>query len=176
VDSYYIDLSHLHFEERARFNFDAPEAIDFNLLVGHLRILLDGGEMLIPTYHFDTHTRGPESEWIPCSITTGGGPRALVFIEGLHAFYPERLRAMFECRIFIDARREICLSRRLERDMRERGRPRMSILRQFEETVIPMYEKYIAPARQFADLVVDGEEPIEDSAQTVFDFLLRRLT
>ena len=172
IDSYYIDLSHLPLEERERYNFDTPEAVDFDLLTGQLNLLLAGDEMVIPTYRFDTHTRGPGGEWIRRAIGSDEGKRSVVIVEGLHTFYPDGLRDLIDLKIFVDADPRICLSRRLERDARERGRPRDSILRQFEETVIPMYEKYVEPAKRFADLVVNGEEPIEESTDKVMELAL----
>jgi uridine kinase len=176
IDSYYIDLSHLPLEERALCNFDAPEAIDFDLLTTHLRVLLAGGEIVVPSYRFDTHTRGSRAEWIRCSVATGEGPRSIVIVEGLHAFHPGDLRTLIDFKIFIDTGRGTCLARRLERDVRERGRPPESILRQFEEMVVPMYEEYIAPTRRFADLVVNGEDPIDDTTEKAVEFLQRRLS
>lgn len=172
IDSYYIDLSHLPFEERAQHNFDTPDAIDFDLLVEQLRLLIAGGEITIPAYRFDTHTRASKNEWIQCSIGAGEGKRPVVIIEGLHTFCREDLHNLIDLKIFIEADEAICLSRRLERDTRERGRPHESVLDQFEKTVLPMYEEYILPTKQFADLVLDGGLPMEETAQRVIELVV----
>ncbi len=175
VDSYYRDLSHMPFDERKQYNFDIPGAIDFELLNNHLLRLLDGTEIAIPFYRFDIHARAPVDEWRRCVLAGAGETGPVVIVEGLHTFHDEKIREMIDCRIFIEVSEEICLARRIERDTRERGRTRESVEEQFERTVIRMYETYVLPMREFADIVIDGEKPTEISAETVLAFIHPKL-
>jgi uridine kinase len=87
----------------------------------------------------------------------------VIIIEGLHVFYSPGVREMLDLRIFVDISKGMSLSRRVERDVEERGRTPESVVRQYKLHVVPMYEEYIEPVRELADLVVDGERPIEES-------------
>ena len=172
IDSYYIDLSHLRPEERALHNFDSPASIDFDLLLEQLRLLIAGEKISMPVYRFDTHTRVPENEWIDRRLDMKEGKRAVIIIEGLHTFYRRDIRDLIDTLIFIDITMETSLSRRVERDVRERGRDEAGVRRQFEETVVPMFEKHVLPAKRFADIIIKGEEPVDESAALIIDMIL----
>ena len=159
LDSYYRDLSHMTPDERAAWNFDAPEALDGNLLFQHMRALLGGATVEKPVYDFSTHTRTPRTERV--------SPSAFIIIEGLFVLYWQEARALLRTKVFIAAPHEVCLARRIARDVRERGRTEESVRAQYAATVRPMYEKYCEPTARFADLQVSGEEPIDDVAETV---------
>jgi len=81
------------------------------------------------------------------------------------------LRALFDTKVFIQTRPEVCLARRLERDVAERGRTPESVRRQYEETVLPSAERFVYPTMRYADLVVSGEQPVERSASEVLNAL-----
>ena len=172
IDSYYIDLSHLPLEERIRHNFDSPDSIDFDLLVEQLRLLFVGEEISMPLYRFETHTRAPRQEWIGQRLGTRGEERPVIIIEGLHTFFRSDIRNLIDMKIFIDVDMETSLSRRLERDICERGREESSVRRQFFDTVVPMYEEYVFPVKQFADIVINGGAPIEESAGIILEKVL----
>jgi uridine kinase len=172
LDSYYHDLSSIPEEERSKINFDIPEALDFDLYSRHLRQLLDGSPVSIPSYNFTTHTRLPESGCSTVAIGTGGTSRPVIISEGLHIFHLPYIRELFDLKIFIDAPAEICLERRIERDVRERGRSREDIVHQFEETVMPMYERYVLPAREYADIIIDGTATIEKSIEMIISLIM----
>lgn len=159
MDSYYRNLSALDPEERARCNFDVPEALDLGLLAQHLRILARGEGVDKPVYQFLTHTHAPQGERVE--------PGEFIIVEGLFALYWEEVRELLGTRVFIDVDDDVCLSRRLARDTRERGRSAESILAQYTETVRPMSERYILPTRRFADVVVSGEDAPEKAAAAV---------
>ena len=159
VDHYYRDLSHLPFEERALANFDEPAAVDHELLIEHVRRLRDGRPVERPVYDFTQHARKPEAKPM--------GAAGLLIVEGLLALYWPELRALYDAAIFITAPDAECLARRTARDVRDRGRTAASVRGQFEKTVRPMYEKYCAETRQYADLVLDGRRPLEELADAV---------
>ena len=159
LDSYYRDLSELDLAARAHQNFDVPESLDWELILRQLEMLARGFEIEKPVYQFATHTRAAHTERVR--------PGEFVIIEGLFALYKERVRQLCGTKVFIWVEDPICLSRRLARDMRERGRSRESVIAQYDGTVRPMYEKYVLPTRQFADLVLCREERVEKLAAAV---------
>jgi len=159
LDSYYHDLSPLDPEERKHRNFDVPEALDHELLREQLMALANGSAIEKPVYDFATHTRSPQSERIV--------PGETVIIEGLFALYWEKIRELFHTSVFVTLHDHVCLSRRIERDTKERGRSRESVLSQYTETVRPMNEKYILATKTFADIVVNGEDPLEQSTALI---------
>jgi uridine kinase len=158
-DSYYRDFAGLPTAEKARFNFDAPEALDDELLIRHLESLARGESVELPIYRFDTHSRAAECEHLE--------PGRYIVVEGLFALHWRRLRHLYSLSVFVRADDRLCLERRLARDMAERGRTRASVLSQYEEQVRPMSHRYVLPSRQHADLVVDGAAPIAESATVV---------
>ncbi|MCD6379101.1 uridine kinase [bacterium] len=167
MDSYYHDLGDMKPEEKAWVNFDIPEAIDFDLLENHVEGLLEGREVLIPEYNFKTHTRKPVSEGKHCKLSVKNRSRPVIIIEGLHVLFKKSLRELMDICVFIDTGMDICFSRRVERDTKKRGRTREDVYRQFNDTVIPMYEKYVLPTREYASLIVDGEKAAEKSVKDI---------
>jgi uridine kinase len=167
LDSYYKDLSDIPLAERKKRNFDAPDALDIDLAVRHLRTLIAGGSVLVPAYRFDEHTRAPESEWVRLDAGGGDAMKSAIVVEGLFALYFSSLRSMFHLSVFVDAGHEVCLSRRLGRDVAERGRAAAEVTDQYEGTVRPMFERYVAPTRKYADMTVDGERAPESAAAEI---------
>ncbi|MCP4608440.1 MAG: uridine kinase [Planctomycetes bacterium] len=148
-DSYYMDLSDISYEERTRRNFDHPDAFDHDLLAKHLLQLLNGEAVSHPIYDYKLHTRSKETKTV--------GPCVLIILEGILILNNARLRELMDYRVFIDTAMDICLVRRLKRDIEERGRTVDSVTRQYTETVRPMYLKFIAPSKQYADILISGE-------------------
>ena len=162
LDSYNRDHSDLSLEERAKINFDHPDAFEHNLYLKHLFSLKQGEPVDIPVYDFATHSRTTEVERIePAELIIGEGH--LLFV------IPEVVRE-FDVKIFISAPEELRLKRRLERDVRERGRTPESIRAQFAATVSPMHDKYIEPSSSSADLILEGAAPIEESLEKILEF------
>ncbi len=155
-DSYYRDRSHLPEAERDLANFDEPAALDFDLLAQDLRQLLSGSTILKPRYSFVTHCRAEGRDRVE--------PARVVVLEGLFALWDERIREMMSLKVFVDAREDLRFRRRLERDVRERGRTPESVQLQFEQTVAPMHRLHIAPTQQFADVVVENSGTFQNLA------------
>jgi uridine kinase len=145
-DSYYKDNSHLSFEEREKINYDHPDAFDHALLAEHLKCLQRGQDVNIPIYSHSKHIRVPETR------TVGG--HAIIIVEGILLFSEEILRELMDIRIFMSAPLDICLMRRLTRDVVERHRSVESVLHQYQTTVRPMYLQFIEPSSRHADLIV----------------------
>ncbi len=164
-DHYYRDAGHLPAEQRAQQNFDRPEAVDFELLVRHLKQLQAGREIARPFYDFRQHVRLEGSE--PAL------PLPVILVEGTLVFAAEELVGCFDLKLFVDADPDIRFIRRLRRDMRERGRSVESIVRQYLETVRPMHLRFVEPARREADLVIYGVDGVERQVAAIGDQIKR---
>lgn len=145
LDSYYLDRGGLSRESRDRLNFDEPGAFDVSLLMEHLRQLRDGRPVQKPRYSFEHHTRSGVETIRPAPI---------VLVEGLFALWWEELRKLLNLKVYLDAPQDLRVKRRLKRDVESRGRSAESVLRQYEATVAPMHDLYVAPTRAHADLVL----------------------
>ena len=146
MDDYYKSLSHLSLEKRQQMNFDHPDAFDFELLINHIRLLKEGQTILKPVYDFTIHDRGDQSEVVhPCSV---------LVIEGIFVLWEERLRELFDIKLFVDTPADIRFIRRLQRDMEIRGRSLDSIVQQYINTVRPMHLLFVEPSKQYADLII----------------------
>jgi uridine kinase len=145
-DSYYKDHSNIPFEERAKINYDHPNSMDHELLHQHLQQLQEGKSVNIPIYNHSLHAREDNTRKI--------GQHSIIVLEGILLFVDQKLREMMDIRIFMEASLDICLMRRLKRDIRDRGRSLESVLKQYEETVRPMFLQFIEPTKRYADLIV----------------------
>jgi uridine kinase len=145
-DSYYKDNRHLTIAEREKINYDHPEAFDHELLCEHLLLLQQGQAVQIPIYSHSEHLRSSETRYI--------GQHTIIVLEGILLFADKKLRELMDIRIFMSAPLDVCLSRRLMRDVVERHRSFESVLQQYEATVRPMYLQFIEPSSRYADLIV----------------------
>ncbi len=145
-DSYYKDSSHLPFAEREQINYDHPDSFDHALLSEHLRRLQRGESIEVPIYSHTKHIRTSETRCV--------GEHAIIVLEGILLFSDKALREIMDIRIFMSAPLDICLIRRLKRDVVERHRSFESVLHQYETTVRPMYLQFIEPSSRYADLIV----------------------
>lgn len=161
LDHYYRDLSHLPLEDRSRSNFDEPAALQHELLIAQVSDLYQGRTIEVPTYDFSIHTR------TLCTQTFE--PAEFVIVEGLFTLHWPELRALLGTRVYVEMSDEVCLQRRQERDVRERGRTPESVVEQFRATVAPMAERYVRPTQAHAHLVVFGATPIEQEVARVLE-------
>jgi len=145
-DSYYRDFRHLTFDERARVNFDHPDALETPLMVEHLDTLLRGEAIEMPTYDFTTHTRAPATVRIEA--------RDVVLVDGILVLAEPELRRRMDIRIFVDTDADLRFIRRLMRDVKDRGRTPDSVVDQYCATVRPMHLEFVEPSRRHADLIV----------------------
>lgn len=145
-DAYYKDRSNLSYEDRCKINYDHPDAFDHDLLCQHIQQLQNAESVQVPVYDFGEHLRSDKTRTI--------GKHQIIVIEGILLFADPKLREMLDIRIFMDSPLDICLIRRLMRDIEERGRTLESVLDQYQETVRPMYLQFIEPSKKFADIIV----------------------
>ena len=145
-DSYYRDQADLPFERREKTNYDHPEAFDWDLLMAQLGALREGEPVYAPMYDFTSHTRS--------SATLAVLPAAIVVLEGILVLYEPGLRDMMDLKVFVDADADVRFIRRLERDVRERGRTPESVIHQYLETVRPSHLQFIEPTKRYADVII----------------------
>lgn len=145
-DSYYKDQSHLAFEQRVLTNYDHPNSMDHDLLVNHLIELKSGNSIEIPQYSYVEHNR--------MKGTTRFNPCKVIILEGILLLTVPEIRKLLNVSIFVDAPLDICFIRRLERDIKERGRSLESVITQYLDTVRPMFLQFIESSKQYADIIV----------------------
>ncbi len=145
-DSYYKDQSHLSMDERVRTNYDHPESMDHDLMLEQMIQLKNGEEIELPLYDYTQHNRREETRKV--------NPARVVVYEGILLFTNPAIREAFDLRFFMDTPLDICLIRRMKRDILNRGRDVDSVIKQYLETVRPMYMQFIEPSRQHADLII----------------------
>lgn len=145
-DAYYFDRSNLSLEQRARLNFDEPEIFDHDLLLQDVISLLEGKSITRKAYDFTMHKRCDTDELI--------SPSQALILEGIHAFYDQKLCDQMFLKLYINVEPDICLLRRINRDLKERARSIDSITNQYLNTVKPMYDQYIRNYIHKADVIV----------------------
>jgi uridine kinase len=145
-DSYYRDRSELPLEERALLNYDHPDALETDLLIYHLEELRAGRPVEVPSYDFSQHAR--------TQVTRTVQPAQVVLVDGILIFVDKRLRELMDVKVFVDTDGDLRFIRRLERDLKERGRTMDSVVEQYISTVKPMHEEFVEPSKRFADLMI----------------------
>jgi uridine kinase len=149
-DHYYRETTNLSYEDRAKINFDHPRAIDFELLVQHLKELKTGNAIPQPVYSFVTHNR------VEDTILTH--PRKVMIVEGILILADQKLRDLFDIKIYVHADSDERLIRRLKRDIAERGRDMEEVLNRYQTTLKPMHEQFIEPTKAFADIIIPNDK------------------
>lgn len=145
-DAYYKRQDHLTMDERVTTNYDHPNAFDHDLLMQHISSLQKGESIDSPSYDYINHTRADDTTVIDAT--------PVVIFEGIMLYHTEALRQLFKLKLFVDTPLDICLARRVERDVVERGRTLESVLTQYQQTVRPMFLEFIEPSKYYADLIV----------------------
>ena len=145
-DSYYRRHDDMTYEERCGLNYDEPAALETGLMVQHLDRLRHGEAIDCPVYDFTVHNRSDATQRIE--------PSRIIIVEGILIFENEALRDLMDIRIFVDTDADIRLCRRVKRDVNKRGRSLESVLQQYQQTVKPMYEKYVEPSKKYAHILV----------------------
>jgi len=145
-DSYYKDHPDMTFEERERINYDEPQAFDHSALLDDLSALQSGKSITAKAYDYTQHRRCDTDQIIQ--------PADVVIIEGIHVFFDPAVRDILDFKIYIQVDPDVCLLRRVKRDIRDRGRSVESVYRQYLDSVKPMFEKYIRNYVENADIIV----------------------
>ena len=145
-DSYYRNHPHLSFEERCLLNYDEPDIFDHDLFLEDMKTLLDGKPITKKQYDYANHCRADSDELIY--------PSKVLIVEGIHVFYDERLCELMFLKLYMSVEPDVCLLRRIARDINERGRSIDSISMQYLTTVKPMFDKHIRNYIELADVIV----------------------
>jgi len=145
-DRYYRDHPELRLEERAALNYDHPDSLDTNLLVEHVQALREGRSVEVPAYDFARYARHSYSDTMH--------PRAVIIVEGILIFGDAALRKLMDVKVFVDTDDDTRFIRRLQRDVRDRGRTVDSVIDQYLSTVKPMHLEFVEPSKRYADLIV----------------------
>lgn len=145
-DNYYKAHDDLTYDERARLNYDHPDAFDTDLMIEHLKLLKEGRPIHCPVYDYTVHNRSREVLLVE--------PKPVIVVEGILIFENKALRDLMDIRIFVDTDADVRILRRILRDVKERGRSLDSVISQYLTTVKPMHEQFVQPSRQYADIVV----------------------
>ena len=167
MDGYYRNLAHLPMDERRQVNWDHPEAFDLDLFVSHLKQLARGEPVEKPVYDFTTHVRSSRTERIT--------PADVIVVDGILLFVDERVRALCDVKVFVDADPDIRLVRRIQRDMSERDRPLEEILQQYLTTVRPMQQQFVEPSKRYADIILPRGGDNAVAIEMILTTIQRRL-
>ncbi len=147
IDAYYKDLKHLKMEDREKINFDHPSSFEFDLLYKHLNQIKNNNQIKLPIYDYTTHTRKNEYHIIDKEY-------CVILIEGILSSYNKEIRDMMSLNVFIDTPNQLRKLRRTKRDLENRERTLESILKQYKNTVEPMYKKYVEPMKKYSDIII----------------------
>ena len=146
LDSYYLRRADLPVVDAELANFDHPDLFDWRLLNDHLAALAAGAAVPVPVYDYTIYDRTDEVRIVR--------PAQIVVVEGILVLYDQQLRERFDLRVYIDTDADLRLIRRLERDVRERGRTVDSVIAQYLATVRPSHEQFIEPSKRHADVII----------------------
>jgi len=169
LDNYYKDFSDLSFEERAKINFDNPDTIDVDLLIKHIKMLINNQEVQQRKYDFTLNLHSQELITIK--------PAKIIIIEGLFLLEIKAIRELSNIKIYIETDDDIRFIRRLNRDVKERKRTEKFAIHQYLTMVKPMHDLIIKPSSRFADLIIpyyDGNDVAMGLLLTSIKGLLQR--
>lgn len=147
-DNYYRSNDGVPMEKRREINYDHPDSLETELLVEHLIKLRSGTAVMSPVYDFSQHNRTTETIRVE--------PKKIIIVEGILVLADQRLRDLFDIRIFVEADADERILRRAMRDLKERGRDIEDIMRQYLATVKPMHYMFVEPSKAKADFVING--------------------
>jgi len=145
-DAYYRDQSDVPFEERVEVNYDHPNSLETDLMVHHIKELLESRPVERPVYDFTLHNRSTETVRID--------PRPVILVDGILVLSEPELRKLMDLKIYVDADADLRIVRRWERDISERGRSFASVRDQYLQTVRPMHMQFVEPSKRYADIVI----------------------
>lgn len=163
-DAYYKDQAHLSFEDRLKTNYDHPLAFDNKLLIKHLDMLCNGESIEKPIYDYEIHTRDLEN-----TVTTEA--KDIVIVEGIMILEDEELRNKLDIKIYVDTEDDLRILRRIQRDIKERGRTVDSVIEQYLTTVKPAHDQFIEPYKKYADIII----PEGGQNEVAIDMVIARI-
>lgn len=163
-DDYYRDQSRLTPEERKLTNYDHPKSLENELLINHLKMLLNNQSINKPIYDFVSQTRSLETEVVH--------PGKVIILDGILVLEDPRIRELASIKVYVECDEDIRLIRRIRRDMVERGRTFDNIIKQYLTTVKPMYHSFVSPSKRYADIII----PNDFSHNVATDLLIEKIS
>ena len=145
-DFYYKEHSNMEFEERAKLNYDHPNAFDTDLFIEHIKALKSWKSIKRPVYDFTIHNRVKDTVHV--------APSKVVIVEGILIFENRELLDLLDIKVFIDTDADVRIIRRILRDVSERGRTMESVINQYMTTVKLMHEQFVEPSKKNADIII----------------------
>ena len=167
MDYYYSDHREMPLEERAKINYDHPNAFDTDLLISHLKDLKAGKSIVHPTYDYANHARS--EKWVKLDSAK------VIIVEGSLLFENKDLVDMLDIKIFVDTDADVRILRRLCRDVKERGRNMDSVVNQYLTTVKPMHERFVEPSKRVADIIVPVGGHNDVAFNMIISTILKRI-
>jgi uridine kinase len=167
LEVYSVSTNHLSFNDRAKQNYDEPEAIDTELLENHIRRYMAGRSIDAPLYDFSQHLRLKQTQHIP--------PKVLLIVEGILALHFSQLRQCYDLAIYLDAPEPVCFHRRKVRDITERQRPSELTQWQYETTVLPAARRYLPKCKDYAHHVLDASRDISAVEKDLYSAITQKL-
>lgn len=167
-DSYYIDQSHRFDHDGGSVNFDHPNSLDFLLMEKHIKDLKEGKNIEVPIYDFSSHSRKSEVEEFE--------NKKIIIVDGILILSQKNLRDYFDHSVFIDTPEDLRFSRRLKRDIEERGREELGVRNQFYKQVKPMHDEFVEPSKDFSETLVcpkSFEQKLDELVDYIFKTIIR---
>lgn len=162
-DNYYKAMHQLSYDQKVRLNYDHPDAFDTDLLTGDLERLKKGETVECPLYDYTIYDRSEQTILVR--------PTRVIIVEGILIFHDRKLRSLMDIKLYVDADADVRILRRIQRDVKERGRSLDSVISQYLETVKPMHEAFVEPSKRYADVII----PEGGRNQVALDMVLNRL-
>jgi uridine kinase len=163
-DAYYKDQTHLSFEDRLKTNYDHPLAFDNKLLINHIDMLCEGKSIEKPIYDYELHTRKQDE-----TITVE--PKDIIIVEGIMMLEDEEVRNKLDIKIYVDTEDDLRILRRIQRDIKERGRTVDSVIEQYLQTVKPAHDQFIEPYKKYSDIII----PEGGQNEVAIDIVIARI-
>ena len=153
-DDYYRSQKDISVEERAKLNYDHPDAFDNELLIAHLDELRKGHSIESPVYDYSVHDRSSEIRNVESTD--------VIILEGILIFANTELLERLDMKIYVDTDADVRILRRIIRDVKKRGRTLDSVVTQYLSTVKPMHDAFVEPSKKHADIIIPegGKNPI----------------
>lgn len=152
-DNYYKRHDEMCYDERAKLNYDHPNAFDTELLCEHIKRLKAGKSIEMPVYDYTVHNRSDETVVV--------NPAPVILLEGILIFAEPSLCELMDIKVFVDTDADVRILRRIIRDVKERERSLDSVIGQYLTTVKPMHEQFVEPSKRQADIIIpEGGENV----------------
>ena len=102
-------------------------------------------------------------------------PAPIIIVEGIFVFHYKKMRNLFDLKIFLHAKENLKVIRRIKRDRVERNYPLEDVLYRYENHVMPTFEKYILPYLDSADIVINNNKKFDMGLAVMKGFLRSKI-